>query len=90
MDNKLSNFGELFIKSVRDNTLFVLENVIAGHMKSDIHKEIHEQIKGLSNDDLHLLKTFSYKMVDHALHNMLFMFQENEEWKISNHPLTRY
>ena len=90
MDNKLSNFGELFIKSVRDNTLFVLENVIAGHMKSDIHKEIHEQIKGLSNDDLHLLKTFSYKMVDHALHNMLFMFQENEKWQISNHPLTRY
>jgi hypothetical protein len=84
MDNKLSLFGELLIKSVRDNSLFVLEGVISGHMKSQIDKEMHEKIKKMSKEDIDTLRDMAYRMVDLSLHNLLFMFEDNLSWKISN------
>lgn len=84
MDNRLSGFGDLFIKSVRDNTLFVLEEIISGHMKGSIDKEMHERIQVMSVDDVNFLKDVVYRMVDLTMHNALFMFEENQEWKISN------
>jgi hypothetical protein len=30
------------------------------------------------------LRDVAYRMVDQALHNTLFMFEQNTDWKISN------
>jgi hypothetical protein len=84
MDDKLSSFGNLIIKSVRDNSLFVLEGIISGHMKSQIDKEMHEKIKKMSKEDIETLKEMAYRMVDLTIHNLLFMFEDNPNWKISN------
>jgi hypothetical protein len=84
MEKKLDLFGNLFIKSVRDNSLFVLEGVIDGHMKSSIDKEMHEQISKMSNNDILLLKEMAYRMVDLCLHNTLYMLEENQSWRLSS------
>lgn len=84
MDERLSLFGEMFIKAVRDNTLFALEGVISGHMKSESDLKMHDRISKLSTDNISLLREFAYSMVDLSLHNMLFMFEENPDWKLSN------
>ncbi len=84
MENKLSTFGSLFIKSVRDNTIFVVEGIISGHMKSPIDKEMHEHIKGMSSKEIEFLRDVAYRTLDLALHNMLFMFEDNQNWKITN------
>lgn len=84
MKKEISEFGRLFIESVRDNTLFVLEGIISGHMKSQIDKEMHEKVNTLSNQDLDLLKKVSYRMIDLSLHNMLVMFEDNQQWVISS------
>lgn len=84
MENQLSNFGENFIKEVRDNSLFVLQGIIDGHMKSQEDQELHMTIKSMSSEDLDILKSIAYKMVDLSLHNTLFFFESNEKWKIVN------
>lgn len=84
MNNNLSNFGDLFIKSVRDNTLFVLEGIINGHMQSPVDKEMHEMINRMSSENIEILKAVGYRMIDLALHNVLFMFENNPDWKLTN------
>lgn len=84
MEEQLSSFGNLFIESVRDNTLFVLEGIISGHMKSKVYKEMYEKINRMSEQDRELLMDFAYRMVDLSLHNMLFMFEASKEWIISD------
>lgn len=84
MEKKLESFGNLFVRSVRDNTLFVLEGIISGHMKSAIDKEMNKQISKMSKENIEVLRDVAYRMVDLSLHNLLVMFEENPEWKVSN------
>ncbi|MDA3613484.1 hypothetical protein [Polluticaenibacter yanchengensis] len=84
MEDRLSEFGEIFIKSVRDNTLFVIEGIINGHMKSDIDKKMYKDIKELPLESIELLRVFVYKAVDLSMHNMLFMFESNNDWVLFN------
>jgi hypothetical protein len=83
MEKLLSNFGEQFIKSVRDNTLFVLEGIISGHMKSDTYKLMHQEIIKMPEVQVALLRDLAYRMVDLSLHNILFMFENNADWTIA-------
>jgi len=87
MDDNLSSFGELFIGKVRDNSIFVIEGVISGHMKSPIDKQLHDKVSKFSKEDLQLLKDFLYRMVDLTLHNTLLMLEENSEWVLANSNL---
>lgn len=81
----LNQFGKDFIKSVRDNSLFVFEGIVSGHMKSRTDRELHEAIKNLKNEDVELLRQIVYKMVDSTIHNTLFFFEQDiDDWKISN------
>ncbi len=82
MKEKLTLFGNDFVKSVRDNTLFVLEGIISGHMKSAIDKDMFKKIKSLSSEEQDLIRDLAYRMVDLTLHNMLFMFENNDHWEI--------
>lgn len=84
MDDRLLIFGELFIKAVRDNTLFVTEGIIDGHMKSQVDREMHDKIKLMSPDDILLLKDFACRMIDLTMHNTLFMLEDNPDWVLSN------
>ncbi len=83
MKKKLDNFGENFIKSVRDNTLFDFDLIVDGKMKSQRAILLHEQIAKLDNEQVELLKFIIKTFVDKALFNSLFFFEEGD-WQISN------
>jgi hypothetical protein len=85
MEAHLSEFGESFIKRVRDNSIFVFEGIISGHMKDSESKALHERLKEMSDEEVALLRKFAYKMVDLTIHNTLFFFEQSiGKWKISN------
>jgi len=85
MEKVLSNFGKAFIENVRDNSLFVFEGIVSGHMKSAQGRRLHEEIQGLSEKELEIIKQVAYKMVDLTLHNTLFFFEQDiDGYKISN------
>ena len=81
----LNQFGKDFVKSVRDNSLFVFEGTVSGHMKSTSDRKLHEAINNLKNEDVELIRQIVYKMVDSTIHNTLFFFEQDiDDWKISN------
>ena len=85
MEKELSDFGELFIENVRDNSLFVFEGILSGHMKGVESKNLCEKLNGLSAQELALIKQIAYKMVDLTIHNTMFFFEQGiDGWKISN------
>jgi hypothetical protein len=78
-------FGEFFIKQVRDNSITILEKTISGEIKAPADQMLYEKINTLSNDQIEILRETAYAMIDLTLHNMLFMFEQSKSWKISNH-----
>ena len=71
----LNQFGKDFVKSVRDNSLFVFEGTVSGHMTSTSDRKLHEAINNLKNEDVELIRQIVYKMVDSTIHNTLFFFE---------------
>jgi galactokinase/mevalonate kinase-like predicted kinase len=85
MEKQISDFGESFIENVRDNSLFVFEGILSGHMKDVESKNLHEKLKSLSENELSLIRQIAYKMVDLTIHNAMFFFEQDiDGWKISN------
>jgi len=84
MSEILNEFGELFIKQVRDNSISILEKTIRGEMRAPADQELHRKISSLSNAEIEILKETAYRMVDLTLHNMLFMFEQSKAWVIAN------
>ena len=85
MKDALSDFGKSFIESVRDDSLFVFEGIVSGHMKDSGSQELHQKLQSLSEEELAIVREIAYQMVDLTMHNTLFMFeQEVGDWKISN------
>lgn len=85
MEKILSNFGESFIENVRDNSLFVFESILSGHMKDVESQIIYNKLNNLSKDERALLKQTVYKMVDLTIHNVMFFFEQDiDDWKISS------
>lgn len=83
MENQLSAFGELFIQTVRDNTLFVAEGIVSGHMRSQRDRDMYERIKLMSIEDISFLKDFAYRMIDLTMHNTLFMLEDSPNWVLA-------
>lgn len=84
MNDMLNEFGELFIKQVRDNSISVLEKAIAGEMKAPADQVLHQKISSLSNEQIEILKETAYSMIDLTLHNILIMFEQSKAWVVSN------
>lgn len=82
MENKLEKFGEDFISSVRDNTLFVLEGIVSGHMKSAIDVEMHKRLQQMPADQIETAKQIGYRMVDLTMHNVLSFFEHSQKWVV--------
>jgi hypothetical protein len=84
MDKSLDEFGKMLIESVRDYTLFAIEAIIIGELKGERNVKLSQKIAVLSPKELDTLKEVVYRTVDLSLHNMLFMFEQSENWVISN------
>lgn len=80
--NTLDNFGKVYINQVRDNSLFLLDAIITGHMKDNKSQLLHNQLKNLSDKEIELIHQLSIYLIDNTLHNVLFLFEEYPEWKL--------
>ncbi|MBO9204001.1 MULTISPECIES: epimerase [Niastella] len=84
MNEQLLNFGKQYIKEVRDNSIYTLENIINGKMKGELNQEMFRLINNLPQAQVELLKRVAYRMIDLTLHNTLNMFEQSDSWAISN------
>ena len=87
MENEevLNQFGKMYIESVRDNSLHILDNILNGGAKASSIKKLNEELKSLSltTDTIKLIQRIATRMVDATLHNTLFLFeQELDGWQI--------
>lgn len=57
MRDMLKEFGELFIKQVRDNSISILEKTITGEMKAPFDQVLHQKISNLSNEQIEVLSS---------------------------------
>lgn len=78
----LDKFGEKLIESVRNDTLDYLVALQEGRMKAKDDVRISERLSKLSIDESDLLNEVATRLVDNALHNILFMFESEEEIKV--------
>ena len=79
---ELDEFGQLFIKEVRDRALQEFEKTFEGGMKDDDSKALFEMYK--SNPACQeLLKLVAAYAVDSTLHNALFFFEQNDQFTLS-------
>lgn len=53
--NTLDNFGKVYIKQVRDNSLFLLNAIITWHMKDNKSQLLHNQLKNFSDKEIELI-----------------------------------
>ncbi|WP_315823689.1 hypothetical protein [Paraflavitalea speifideaquila] len=84
MAEELNEFGELFIKEVRDGSISILEKIINGQMKGAENKELHHRITKMSENDIEVVRDSCFAMIDTVIHRILFMFEQTENWLISN------
>ena len=80
--NTLDNFGKVYINQVRDNSLFLLNAIITGHMTDNKSQLLHNQLKNFSDKEIELIHQLSTYLIDNTLHNVLFLFEEYPEWKL--------
>lgn len=84
MEDYLSQFGQLFISQVRDQSLLTLDHIVSGHMKDERSQELHRLLRELPASQMQLLRDFAAHMVDQTLHNALLMFERNASWVIAS------
>ena len=82
MDNCLNEFGEVLIKEVRDRTIRLFDKKLQGVMKDKDSQLLFEQVNKLSEEQKLLINKIIPQIVDLSLHNMLCMFEGNNEFQI--------
>lgn len=82
MDNCLNEFGEVFIKEVRDRTIRLFDKKVQGIMKDKESQLLFERVSKLSEEEQLLINEIIPQIVDLGLHNMLCVFEEHDEFQI--------
>lgn len=82
--NSLDQFGEEFIKQVRDRSFRKYLKTKAGEMKSPTDIRLYEQLKSLTEEQLHIVDSVVFDALEYMLHQSLFMFEESEIWTIAD------
>ena len=82
MDNYLEEFGEIFIKEVRDRTIDLFDRKTQGLMKSKESQLLFERVTKLNDEQKSLISDIIPQIVDLSIHNMLCLFEEHDEFQI--------
>lgn len=82
MDNCLNEFGEAFIKEVRDRTIRLFDKKVQGIMKDKDSQLLFEKVNKLSDEQKLLISEIIPQIVDLSIHNTLCLFEEHDEFQI--------
>src|SRR2546423_496034 len=78
-DEALDRFGEFLMHRVRDQAIADWDSIIAGKMKSDRARELHERMKVLSPDAIEAIRALIPQVVDSTLHQLLWGLEEVDD-----------
>ena len=76
---KLEEFGKLFMKAVRDETINSIDKMLDGTMKGITSRQVQEKFADFDSKQIEVVKWFLPKIIDMSLHNMLFMIEVQDE-----------
>lgn len=75
----LDSFGQEFISSIRDQSIFEFEAILNGRMKSKSSIELSNEIKAFDENQIKVLKKVVFNSIDSVIYNVLNMLEQNEE-----------
>lgn len=80
MSNELDEFGELFIKNVRDEAIFKMKALLSGTLKGESARILYPQISALGHKET--LEEFGMFVVNEVVHDVLWYFEESEDYRL--------
>jgi len=80
MSNELDEFGELFIREVRDRAIRNFKAILDGTLKPQSAQALHKRLAALG--DRETLEEFGVDIVNHVVFEALFFFVEHEEYRL--------
>lgn len=75
----LDSFGQEFISSIRDQSIFEFEAILNGRMKPKSSIELSNEIKAFDENQINVLKKVVFNSIDSVIYNVLNMLEQNEE-----------
>ncbi|MFQ9462423.1 MAG: hypothetical protein ACLR14_12515 [Phocaeicola vulgatus] len=78
----LNRFGEMFIDKVRNYTLWQMDNIFTGELKSEDAQKLHAKLRHFSPKDMEIIKEVSTEAIDRALFETMSMFETSEDFII--------
>ena len=82
MDKCLEEFGEIFIKEVRDRTIDLFDRKMQGLMRSKESQLLFERMNKLNEEQKSLIRDIIPQIVDLSMYNMLDLFEEHDEFQV--------
>lgn len=80
MPNDLDEFGELFMREVRDRVIHRVKALLDGTMKPESDRILHKRLDALGDRDT--LEEFGVDIVNHVVFQTLFFFVEREDYRL--------
>jgi hypothetical protein len=74
-------FGKFFVENVRDKTMDYLQLMFAGHWKAPKLQPLQSKVSNLNPDMKALVSELAEDLLTHAMHDLLFAFQESHDCK---------
>jgi len=78
-EDKLDFLGEKIMKLCRDPSIRVIQRMLSGEMKGRTAEAVRQELGSLDSAVLERLLRIVPAMVDHVLHNFLWMLEQTPE-----------
>lgn len=75
----LDKFGKYLVQSGKDDTLFNLDSIIEGRLKSANGKKMHQELQSFDEKQIEVLRKMGTLLTDMSLHNVLSMIESSDE-----------
>tara|TARA_B100001093_G_C26675439_1_gene948067 strand:+ start:325 stop:696 length:372 start_codon:yes stop_codon:yes gene_type:complete len=75
----LDKLGKYLVQSGKDDTLFNLDSIIEGRLKSANGKKMHQELQSFDEKQIEVLRKMGTLLTDMSLHNVLSMIESSDE-----------
>ena len=80
MSNDLDEFGELFMRDVRDTAIHSVKALVSGTLKGETARALQPRLAALGNRVT--LEEFGVDIVNHVVFKILWFFVAHEEYRL--------
>jgi len=80
MSNELDEFGELFMREVRDPVIHSAKALLEGALKAPSLQELQDKLTAVGHRET--LEEYGVKIANEAIFKVLWFFVENEKYRL--------